>query len=116
MKNLMRIHYIAGINMDRVQVIIENQGNKVFSKEYSIGYNASSSKKNEEYARKNHEDSIKYNWKTVYSLKPYIGDILNELKENFQITENEIIFTGYNVFTGNDFNSEDIERYKGMWI
>lgn len=116
MKNLMRIHYIAGINSDRVQVTIENQGNKVFSKEYSIGYNVSNSKKNEEYARKNHEDSIKYGWKTVYSLKPYIGDILNELKENFQIIENEIIFTGYNVFTGNDFNSEDIKRYKGVWI
>ena len=45
MANLMRIHYIAGINSDRVQVTIENQEEKVFSQEYAFGYNASSSKK-----------------------------------------------------------------------
>ena len=106
----MRIHYIAGINSDRVQVTIENQEEKVFSQEWAFGYNASSSRENAEYSRKDHENAIKYGWKTAHSFKPFIGDILNELKENFQIDEQSIILTGHNVFTGNDFDSTD-ERF-----
>ena len=114
MANLMRIHYIAGINSDRVQVSIENQEEKVFTQEYAFGYNASSSKKNAEYSRQDHEDAIKYGWKTAHPFQPFIGDILNELKENFQISEQSIIFTGHNVFTGNDFDSTD-ERFFNLF-
>lgn len=106
----MRIHYIAGINSDRVQVTIENQEEKVFSQEWAFGYNASSSRENAEYSRKDHENAIKYGWKTAHPFKPFIGDILNELKESFQIDEQSIVFTGHNVFTGNDFDSTD-ERF-----
>ena len=103
----MRIHYIAGINSDRVQVSIENQKEKLFSEEYAFGYNASSSRKNAEYSRKDHEDAIKYGWKPAHPFKPFIGDILNELKEKFQINEQDIVFTGHNVFTGCDFDSTE---------
>lgn len=114
MANLMRIHYIAGINSDRVQVSIENQEEKLFSEDYAFGYNASSSKKNAEYSRQDHENAIKYGWKTAHPFQPFIGDILNVLKENFQISEQSIVFTGYNVFTGNDFDSTD-ERFSNLF-
>ena len=114
MANLMRIHYIAGINSDGVQVSIENQEEKLFSEDYAFGYNASSSRKNAEYSRQDHEDAIKYGWKTARPFKPFIGDILNELKENFQISEQSTIFTGHNVFTGNDFDSTD-ERFFNLF-
>ena len=114
MGNSMRIHYIAGINGDSVQITIQDQENKIFSQEYAFGYNASSSRKNAEYSRKDHEDAIKYGWKPARPFKPFIGDILNELKENFQIGEQSIVFTGYNVFTGNDFDSTD-ERLSNLF-
>ena len=107
MENSMHMHYIAGINSDRVQVTIGNQ----FSQEYAFGYNASNSRENAEYSRKDHEDAIKYGWKTTHPFKPFIGDILNELKEKFEVDEQSITCTGYNVFTGKDFNSEDIEQF-----
>lgn len=107
----MHIHYIAGINSDRIQVTIENQTNKVFSQEYAFGYNASNSRENAKYSRKDHKDAIKYGWKTAHSFKPFIGDILNELKEKFEVDEQSITYTGHNVFTGKDFNSEDIEQF-----
>ena len=107
MANLMRIHYIAGINSDSVQVSIENQKEKLFSEDYAFGYNASSSRKNAEYSRQDHEDAIKYGWKPARPFKPFIGDILNELKEKFQINEQDIVFTGHNVFTGCDFDSTE---------
>ena len=115
MANLMRIHYIAGINSDRVQITIENQEEKVFSQEYSFDYNASSSRENAEYSRKDHEDAIKYGWTTAHPFKPFIGDVLNELKENFQIDEQSIVFTGHNVFTGNDFDSAEIEQFSNRF-
>ena len=111
MANLMRIHYIAGINSDRVQVSIENQEEKLFSEDYAFGYNASSSRKNAEYSRQDHENAIKYGWKTAHPFKPFIGDIINELKENFQINEQDIVYSGYNVFNGKDFAPEDIEQF-----
>ena len=114
MGNSMRIHYIAGINSDSVQITIQDQENKIFSQEYAFGYNASSSRKNAEYSRKDHEDAIKYGWTTAHPFKPFIGDVLNELKENFQIDEQSITFTGHNVFTGNDFDSTD-ERFSNLF-
>ena len=110
MGNSMHMHYIAGINSDRIQVTIENQTNRVFSQEYAFGYNISSSRENAEYSRKDHEDAIKYGWTTAHPFMPFIGDVLNELKENFQIDEQDIVFTGHNVFTGNDFDSAEIKQ------
>ena len=37
MKNLMRIHYIAGINSNGIQITIENQNTKIFSQINNIG-------------------------------------------------------------------------------
>ena len=75
-----KIHYICGINGDRVEVSgIENE-KPIWKKEFSYGYNASYCRDHAEYAKKDYENSLKYGWKSFgHCLKPYIGDILTDL-------------------------------------
>jgi len=93
------IEYIQGINSDRI--IINGM-------QYSSGYNCSYTIGHEAYAQENHDNGIKYRWKSIYNLKPFIGRILNEVEPNWYEEE----WVGRNVFLGRDLTSEELMKIK----
>ena len=88
-----------GLNSDRVII----NGNR-----YSFGYNCSYTLRDEAYAKKGHEDAIKYGWVSTYNLQPLIGRILAEIEPEWYNEE----WTGYNVFMGRDLTPEELVEIK----
>lgn len=106
-----KVKYIVGINGDRVEVeIFENE--KIIEKEtYSFGYNASYNRKFAKFAEQDYNNSIKYNWKSHYCLKPYIGDILVELFNKYNLTKEDVEYSAYYVMSNKyDTTKEQSER------
>jgi len=94
------IKYICGMNGDRVAIIISDKnGIPIAQEEYSYGYNASYSRQNAEYAKQDYENSIKYNWKSPYCLKPYIGDLLVDFLDKYGLKKEEAKYSAYYVFS-----------------
>ncbi len=93
------IEYIQGINSDRI--IINGTP-------YTFGYDCSYTIKYENYAQENYNNAIKHGWKSMYSLKPFIGRILNEVEPNWYEEE----WVGYNVFMGRALTSEELTQIK----
>lgn len=93
------IEYIMGLNSDRVII----NGNR-----YSFGYNCSYTLRDEAYAKKGHEDAIKYGWVSTYNLQPLIGRILAEIEPEWYNEE----WTGYNVFMGRALTPEELVEIK----
>jgi hypothetical protein len=100
----LNIHFISGINGDKVKVTI----NDSIVKEYIYGYNASYNRKYAKYAEQDVENAKRYHWIGSYCLKPFIGDILDELIKEYQ--PNEIEYSGYNVFSGRKMTEEEIQK------
>lgn len=110
MRNKMSIRYINGLNADRVEVSIFDENKKViFSEEYAFGYNASYNRVWAAMAEADYINSIKYNWGRVCSLKPFIGDILNELCQKYDIEKDKIVYSGKYIFTGNEYTEEEAQ-------
>lgn len=101
----LKLHYIAGINGDRLEVSYDNV--KI---NHAFGYTCSSSRANERYAEKNHYDAIKYKWNTIYPLKPYIGDLIKDIVETNYINAEDIEYSGYNVFAGREMTKEEVKE------
>lgn len=97
MKNT--IKYIQGLNGDRIEI------NGVT---YAYGYTCSHTRAFARIAKKEHEDAIKYEWQYPHPLKPFIGDILEEVCSNWRTIE----WTGVNVFAGRALTSEEIDKIK----
>ena len=93
------IEYIMGLNSDRVII----NGNR-----YSFGYNCSYTLRDEAYAKKGHEDAIKYGWVSTYNLQPLIGRILAEIEPEWYNEE----WTGYNIFMGRALTPEELVEIK----
>lgn len=93
------IEYIKGINSDGVII----NGNRHY-----FGYDCSYTLEHEAYAKKNHEDAIKYGWASIYNLQPFIGRILAEIEPEWYNKE----WTGYNVFTGRALTPEELIEIK----
>lgn len=93
------IKYIQGINGSRLEV------NGVT---YTYGYNCSRNRKFARFAEQDHEDAIKYNWKGSYPLKPFIGDILEEVCPDWRTAR----WTGVNIFAGRPLRLEEIRKIK----
>ena len=93
------IKYIMGVNGDRI-IINEDR--------YAFGYNCSYTLRDEAYAKKGHEDAIKYGWVSTYNLQPLIGRILAEIEPEWYNEE----WTGYNVFMGRDLTPEELAEIK----
>ena len=93
------IEYIQGINSDRI--IINGT-------QYTFGYDCSYTIKYETYAQKNYNNAIKYGWKCIYNLKPFIGRILNEVEPNWYEEE----WVGRNVFMERALTSEELTEIK----
>ena len=107
----MKVNFISGISGDSVVIKIFDDFDKniLFQERYYYGENASCNRKFEEIARRNHEQSEKYGWTNTYPLKPFIGDIIRDLIEAYYI-ENNIEYTGYNVFTNKELTTEEIQK------
>lgn len=112
--NKMTIVPLAGLNADGFTVVINNaDGEELFKKEYSYGYNASYDRKLAQWAEKDYNDSIKYGWKTPRALKPYVADIIDELCRKYGIDKNSIEFVpGKNVFNGGNVTGDFVDSMK----
>ena len=106
----MNIRYIMGLNSDRVEVKIYDNENSIFEHTYYLGYDSSSCREYVEYAKQDYENSKKYGWKTIYCLKPYIGDILKDLVETNYINNGDIIYSGYNVFARKELKKLEVDK------
>jgi hypothetical protein len=93
------IEYIKGLNGDRV--IINGTS-------YYIGLNCSYNLKYEGWAKKDYEDSIKYNWSSRYCLKPFIGRILDAEEPNWYEQE----WVGRNVYSNTELTLEELKEIK----
>lgn len=100
---IMEVCFITGINGDRVKITIPN----TFQEEYIYGYNASYNRLNAQMAQVDHENAIKYGWQRTYLLKPFIGDILKELKETYKV--NKIKYEGFCIFTNKKLDEKEIQ-------
>lgn len=104
-----KIHFIAGINGDRV-VVTGIDKDTQWEKEYSYGYNASYNRSNAEYAQTDYEDSLKYGWNSCWHCpKPYIGDILTDLLAQYNMTKDDAEYSGYYVFPQRAATEEEIK-------
>ena len=107
----MSLYYIAGINGDRIKVKILNNEENIFTNEYSFGYDASYNRRYAKYAEEDHEKAIKYNWSRNYPLKPYIGDIINDLAKEYNIDKNNIEYSGgIYIFSQRNMTEEETQK------
>lgn len=100
----MKVHFIVGINGDRVEVSIDD----VFSQEYAYGYNVSHNRAFARIAEKDVENAKKYGWKSSYCLKPFIGDVLDEIKEKYK--PEKIEYSGYYVFSNQPMTDDEVRK------
>jgi hypothetical protein len=106
----MKVRFISGINGDRVEVKITDGTQKLYTHAYSYGYNASHNRMFAAMAQADVENAKKYNWKTPYILKPFIGDILKDLAETYYIGNEDIEYSGYYVFAGREATPEEVQK------
>ena len=109
MENKLLVRFICGINGDRVEATVINPKDEVLlKKELVYGANVSSSRKNAAYSLEERQNAIKYNWTTPIAYKPFIGEVLMDMVETYFI--NNIIYSGYYVFSNKEMTEDDIER------
>ena len=111
--NKLYLHYIEGINGNRVEVKITNEKGKLLNaiKTYYFGLNASNTRENEARALKDYQDNIRYGWDNPhYCLKPYIGDILKDIVETYYIKEENIIYSAENIFANKTYDEKTSKK------
>ena len=111
MAKRMYVHFVAGLNGDRVEVTIKEDAVEVFKHSYAYGYNASRNRQFARLAEAEYEDAIKYKWKGPHILKPFIGDILKDLIETHYIGNDDIEYSGYYVLGGCAAPPEAVQRW-----
>lgn len=111
MAKRMYVHFVAGLNGDRVEVTIKEDAVEVFKHSYAYGYNASRNRQFARLAEAEYEDAIKYKWKGPHILKPFIGDILKDLIETYYIGNDDIEYSGYYVLGGCAAPPEEVQRW-----
>lgn len=96
---MMYITISSGISADiiNISVVDTSTDSVVFDQEYSYGYNASYDKR----------------WAT--SDQPYMKDIIDNIKAQFNITDIEVI-AGKNHFKGTSVGSDVIDRFKSTYL
>lgn len=107
----MAVKFVVGINGDRVEVkITDESGEALHTHAYSYGYNASYNRRLAAWAQADVENAKKYNWKTPYILKPFIGDILKDLAETYYVGNDDIEYSGYYVFAEREATPEEVQK------
>ena len=112
--NRMEVEVFSGLNADGFAVHIYSADDKLlFTKDYRYGHNASYTRKFAEFADKDYEDSIKYNWKNKRVRKPFIADIINDLAKEYNVSKENIeVIGGQNKFSSNPVDDETVARFK----
>lgn len=111
--NYMRIKFLDRVYGDRVRVYIYDKYNElIFDKTYDYGLNASYSRENAAKAAKDYAMAIENKWPTnsYYNLKPFIGDILVDLIDAFNIKDDDITYAGFHCFTKTPYTDEEIAK------
>jgi hypothetical protein len=107
--NKLHLNYIEGINGNRIEVKLTNEKEELLNpvKTYYFGFDVSSTRENEAYALKDYQDNIRYGWNNpYYCLKPYVGDVLKDIVETYNIKEENIIYSAKNVFAGKIYDEK----------
>ena len=106
---MMYVDFISGINSDEVKVTVVDCGKQVFSEMYNFGYNASYNRQNAEYAHNEVLNAEKFGWSPRRE-KPFIGDILKDIVETYNVGNNEIKYSGKNTFKGTNMSDAEVQN------
>ena len=108
----MKVNFVSGLTVDSVVVTILDNSKKdtLFQESYFYGENASYNRGFEKIAKRDHETAERCGWKGVYPLKPFIGDILRDLIETYYIGNDDIEYTGYNVYAGRTLTDKEVQK------
>ncbi len=108
----------SGINSDGFEVdVVDDSNTSVFHEKYSYGYNASYSRELAEMAANDHDAAKQYRWDSVPSLKPFTGDIINDLCNKYGINKADIEYRrGKNTFTGGDVGDAAVQQFINDYV
>lgn len=107
--NKMKVRFVNGINSDRVEVKIFHGAEPVFTTAYTYGYNASYNRKFARLAQEDHDNAIKYKWKGAHILKPFIGDILQDLAAQYKIPKSDIYYSGSCIMENRELTQIEVQ-------
>lgn len=112
MSKKMQITLISGANSDGCVVRIIENDTIIDEEEFRYGWNASYSRSWAWIAQRDHEVAIKNGSPYVRPLQPYIGDILKNKMQEFEVSSDNIeLVAGLNVFGGNNVRETALTRF-----
>lgn len=107
----MLVNFINGINADRVEVKILDNTAPIFAETYQYGSNASHCRRHAKYAEEDYNNAQKYGWNSpYYCLKPYIGDLLVNICNEYNIDRAAIIYSDKHIFSGKAYTSDELKE------
>ena len=114
---IMTICPMSGINSSGFDIVIMDGDKKLFSKNYRWGWDASYSRENAAYSKRQHELSIQNNWEHKYNYVPYITDIVDDLCKEYGISRSDIQFgPGENVFANRKLTDKEVDDFKSKYF
>ena len=98
-KATLYIEVMSGLNADGFIATIKDKvsGNDLFKHEYYYGYDAS------------------YNRGWASSKKPFVTDIINSLKKEYNVEDVEVT-AGKNIFRGDNVSNDSVEKFKNKYL
>ena len=116
--NHMIITVNSGISGDGFSITVEDeQGDVVFNEEYRFGVNTSYDRKYAEMAEEDYQNAKKYGWSRIPELKPYVGDIIDDICNEYNIQKKDIVFKrGNNVFKGSEVTDNVVNDFIDSYI
>lgn len=116
--NHMIITVNSGISGDGFSITVEDeQGDVVFNEAYRFGVNTSYDRKYAERAEEDYQNAKKYGWSRIPELKPYVGDIIDDICNEYNIQKNDIVFKrGNNVFKGSEVTDSVVNDFIDSYI
>ena len=116
--NHMTITVNSGISGDGFSITVEDeQGDVVFNEEYRFGVNTSYDRKYAEIAEEDYQNAKKYGWSRIPELKPYAGDIIDDICNEYNIQKKDIVFKrGNNVFKRSEVTDSVVNDFIDSYI
>ena len=116
--NHMIITVNSGISGDGFSITVEDeQGDVVFNEVYRFGVNTSYDKKYAKIAEEDYHNAKKYGWSRIPELKPYVGDIIDNICDEYNIQKKDIVFKrGNNVFKGSEVTDRVVNDFIDSYI
>ena len=116
--NHMIITVNSGISGDGFSITVEDeQGDVVFNEVYRFGVNTSYDKKYAKIAEEDYHNAKKYGWSRIPELKPYVGDIIDNICNEYNIQKKDIVFKrGNNVFKGSEVTDRVVNDFIDSYI